>query len=92
MHEKALWQIVNEAKNPSPKKLKLEVSEADASLIVQMLSRRLHELEHKFRQYNELWEIGEADEEQQNRRLHYQEKAEEIKILIDYINDKLNER
>ena len=90
MHEKALRQIVNEAKNPGPKKLKLEVSEADASLIVQMLSRRLHELEHKFRQYNELWEIGEADEEQQNRRLHYQEKAEEIKILVDYINDKIN--
>ena len=92
IHLHALLDLQREAQNPQPPKLKLEVTAQDAAFIVQMLTRRYKELLHKFTQYNDKWEIGEASETEQDRRLNYQDKAEEVKILIDYINDKLNER
>lgn len=87
-----LLDLQREQRNPQPTQLKLEVTAQDAAFIVQMLTRRYKELLHKFEQYNDKWEIGEATETEQDRRLNYQDKAEEVKILIDYINDKLNER
>lgn len=91
-HDLALQQIMQEAMTQGPRKLRLEISPSDAAFIVQMLTRRYKELLHKFTQYNDKWESGEASETEQDRRLNYQDKAEEVKILIDYINDKLNER
>ena len=92
MHERACWEVMREASRPQEKKLKLEVSANDAAFIVQMLTRRYRELDHKFTQYNDRWEGGIASDEDMNRRDHYQEEANKVKALIDYINDSLNLR